>query len=273
MIKTILIILGFALIPSYLCAMQDEVEFDSLKRPLSQLKKSHEIGSRLRNQGLNDEEESRSSGCTHNGLFCCYNLFSCWKDIVYMGKELLKWNKSNAKVRERLICSLPSEMLWYISNFLTSVDILKLSGTCKELRQVFNGDYWIAYLSRTPKAYSYLMLNSSLSPILHRKAFFSHLWYSEGRISLAAKLNHPEALMLREYSTYGAYVGKDQYLCPSGFIRHVSGKIDNERTDNLKEAERKKVKVDYERNEVLKKRQEQMVKFVSKGSQGGWGGY
>lgn len=263
MLKKIFIILGLILIPSSLCAMQngseivlDEVESDSLKKPLIQLKKSRKIGLDSHNQELDNQEESRSVSCSPNPLFCWNNLFSCWRDIGYMWKKLLKWNKSNIEVRGRNICSLPSEMLWYISNFLTSVDILKLSGTCKELRQVFNGNYWITYLSKIPKAHSYLMLNSPLSPILHRKAFFSHLWYSEGQINLAAKLNHPEALLMRDYSPYGAYIGTDQYICPSGVIRYASRKIDNERTDNLKKAERKKVKVDHERNEMLKKWQD-----------------
>ena len=78
---------------------------------------------------------------------------------------------------------------------------------------------------------------------------------------MAAKLNHPEALILQEYGLYGAYIGKNQYVCPSGVIRYISGKVDNERTDKLKEAERKKAAANFAKNETLKKRQEQMMKY------------
>ena len=277
-IEKICIVLMLLLIPTYLCAMHgnndiilDEMDSNSLKKPLPQLKKSRDIGSH--NQKLdNGEEEESCNNYAPKSLSCWGNTWSYWNNISYIWKELLGWNQNSIQVQRTNIYSLPNEVFWHIADFLGSIDILKLSSTCQELRQVFNGDYWITYLSKRPKVHSYLILKGSLSPSLHRKAFFSHLWYSEGRINLAAKLNHPEALVLQSYGTYGAYIGKDQYLCPSGFIRYISGKVDNERTDRLKEAERKKGRANIERNEILKKKQDQMIKYHSSWN-GNWKRY
>lgn len=258
------------LISTHLCAMMESSDYivdaredNHSKKSASQLKKTHDISSHKQKLG-NREQESSGNEYTSKSLSCWGNAWSCWKNIGHIWKELLGRHQNNSQSQEPYIYLLPDEIIWHIAKFLGSIDILRLSNTCKKFRQVFNGDYWNIYLSRVPKVYSYLVLNGSFSPSLDRKAFFSHLWYSEGLIHLAAKLNHPEALVLQEYGSYGAYISRDQYLCPSGFIRHASGMIDNERTDKLKEAEKKKAKADFQKNEILKKRQEQIINYNSK---------
>jgi len=232
----------------------DQRKVNYSKKSPSQLKKNHEISSHKQKLSNREKQES-SNNYAPKPLSCWVKIWPYWENISHIWKELLGYSQSNAKAQGTNIYLLPSEILWHIADFLDSVDVLKLSSTCKKFRQIFNDDYWNTYLSRAPKAHSYLTLKGPLSPSLNRKAFFSHLWYSEGRISLAARLYHPEALMLRDYGIHGAYIGKDQYLCPSGFIRHVSGRIDNEKTDKLKDAERKKIRTDMQRNEMLKERQ------------------
>ena len=205
----------------------------------------------------NREEESNNYTCESST--CWSNVWYCWNRINGTLKKLLIWKPNSAQSQGTNICVLPNELLLHIAKFLASTDILRLSGTHKEFRQVFNEDYWSIYLSKVSISHSYLILNSSAS--LERRAFFSHLWYSEGLINLAAKLNHPEALIIRVYGSYGAYIGKDQYVCPLGFIRHISGKIDYERTDILGEAKRKKVAADLARNKTLRQRKEQGIKY------------
>lgn len=278
-IKMINVVLVLLLISTHLSAMietNDSIidgrEDNYSKKSLSHLKKIRDISSHKQKLDNREEQES-SNNHASKPLSCWGNAWSYWNNISYMWKDLLGGNQNSAQSQGTNVYVFPSEMLWHIADFLGSIDILRLSGTCKKFRQVFNGDYWNTYLSRVPKAHSHLILDNPLSPSLDRKAFFSYLWYSEGLINLAAKLNHPEALILRDYGSYGAYIGKDQYLCPSGFIRHKSGKIDNERTDKLKEAERKKAEVDFQKNEMLKKRQEKMIQSGSRWNRGGWGGY
>jgi hypothetical protein len=145
----------------------------------------------------------------------------------------------------------PPELILTVADFLSSVDIIRLSGVCKKLHHVFDESYWVSYLSKKPQAHSCLILNGTLSPSLQRKTFFSHLWYTENRISLAARLGHPEAVVLQKYGSYGVYIGKDHYLCTSGVIKYASGKIDDERTRYYRDAQRKKIEADLERRERL----------------------
>ena len=113
-------------------------------------------------------------------------------------------------------------VIQYLSNFLKSPDVLRLSGTCVFLRKLFNDNYWSTYLLKIPRAHSYLVLHGPLSPALDRKVFFLIYGTVKELINLASKLNHPEALILLKYGSYGAYIGRDRYLCPSGPIRHVT---------------------------------------------------
>jgi hypothetical protein len=60
--------------------------------------------------------------------------------------------------------------------------------------------------------------------------------------------------MLRDYSRYGAVIGKDQYVCYSRSIKNVfTGKVDYERTEKLRKAEKQKLKEDIEKLEIRRK--------------------
>ncbi|MBY0273438.1 MAG: F-box protein [Alphaproteobacteria bacterium] len=214
----------------------NELEGNSSRRPLLRLNQSGDI----------EEEQEDISNYFCSPFFLLNSLDPCWS-VVY------RWGKASTSIKnERVnILMLPPELIWNVADFLSSVDIIRLSAVCKKFHQVFNESYWVSYLSRKPQAHSCLMLNGTLSPSLQRKTFFSHLWYTENRISLAARLGHPEAVILQKYGSYGAYIGKDQYLCPSGVIKYASGKIDDERTSYYRDAQRKQIEADLERRERL----------------------
>lgn len=132
-----------------------------------------------------------------------------------------------------LLSELPKDLLLYISNFLDSISILRLSGTNQTLRQIFDENFWQKYSNKLPPASSYLTLKGPLSPSSQREEFFSHVWYGEGLIARAAKLNHPEAEILYEYADCGISIEKNQYICPFGVIRNSNGKIDAVKTKKL----------------------------------------
>jgi|GEM_PF-6629313 len=248
--KRSLFTIGIILLPTYLFAMQKEEE-EVIKKPQSQQIKFGIINT----QELSSREEDRNNNCC-NPVSFLKNVFPYWNNITGFWDKLQKCLRNKAEEQVSNISLLPNETLWHIGNFLDSMSILRFSSSNRDLRYVFNESFWLGYMAKVPKAQSQLVLRKSLSPSKNKKEFFAHLWYCEGRISLAARLNHPEAVILRDYSTYGAWVNKDQYFCPSGFIRHISGVIDYEKTDKLREAERKKVSADKEKSERLKKRQE-----------------
>lgn len=236
----------YLLLVTHLCAMNEEEalffnEEKQISRPLVQKKYKIILNSK------NLENKKQKISC-----FYIPSLTSCFNNIFSYLKK-----KNNVPS----IHSLPKGIICHIADFLDSPDILRLSGTCTRFRQVFNETYWNMFLSKTRKSYSFLTLNTSLSPSSNRKAFFSHLWYTEERIYLAAKLNHPEALMLEQYSVYGAYIGKDQYLLPSGVIKHISGESDKERTEKLREALSKKLKADMRKAERVRKSQEKITQL------------
>lgn len=255
-IRVICIILSCFFAPSYLYAMYDEdnlffKENDFTNQPL--LHQNKVPRSSLNSKVIdNTEREIEACGCyVPNFLSCLPNIWRYWK------REKSRNN----------INLLSNEVIWKIADLLDSPDILRLSGTCKTFRTLFNEKYWVKYMSKKTKSYSFLMLNIPLSPISNRKAFFAHLWYSEERIDLAARLDHPEALMLKHYAIYGAWIGKDQYLCPSGDIKYISGHVDHDRTNKLKNAIKKKTETDVKKNNEKTRRQEvQFIKFNSRGN-------
>lgn len=224
----------------------NEIEVKTLRKPLLNLNQLNDI----------EEEKSNSSNYNCSPFSFLHIIGLCW-DNIRGWQELCLVNSAKSKNEQINLQMLPNEILLTVASFLSSVDILRLSGTCRKFRQLFDGRYWVTYLSQKPQAYSCLLLDKTLSPSLQRKEFFSHLWYAENRISLAARLNHPEAIALRKYGSYGVYIDKDQYLCPSGAIRYVSGKIDEEKTKCLRDAQRKKIDEDLRRNEELRRRAEQ----------------
>jgi hypothetical protein len=250
----LILILIFLLIPTCLCAMEEDNELDhgSLKKPLLQGQKSHRLDTQTQEDNKGASKRNKKNPLNY---LCCYgNMFS-WLNVVdFIEKNLLKRGQNGIKTQLTNIYSLPKGVILYTAEFLESPDILRLSGSCKKFREFFNENYWIIYLSKKPMAHSYLTLNNPLSSSLSRKAFFSNLWYREDRLSLAARLNHPESIILKKFSTYGVYINKDQYLCSSGAIRYISGQIDYERTEKLKEAEKKKAREEMEKHERLRSR-------------------
>jgi hypothetical protein len=261
-LKNFYLILILLLIPTYANAMKEGnnvfgTETESFKRALSPLRTS--IETCLPNQESDDREKKMRREGNYNSTYSTTwaSLSPCWSGIKYTWYRILKRGRN--AMQGKNICSLSNDDLWYLCRFLNSVDILRLSGACRRLSQAFNEEYWLTYLAKIPKTYSYLVLRAPPSPVWNRKAFFSHLWYSEGRITLAVKLGHPEALMLKEYSAYGAYIDQNHYLCPSGVIKHISGQTDNEKTEKLKEAERKKIRDDMEKDTKLREVQKEQI--------------
>lgn len=159
-----------------------------------------------------------------------------FKFFGFCRDTLCKWREESIVSKLSLPTVLPTEILLVVADSLNAVDILRLSCTCKPLRQIFDDPYWISYLAKKPQVCSSLTLFKSLSPSVQRKAFFSHLLYVENQISLAARLGHPEAAILEEYAQDGVYIRNNQYYCPSGVIKYSSGQIDKESTRLLNEA-------------------------------------
>lgn len=218
---------------------------------------------------LTDIEEEKKDvsnyACT---LFSCLNtIFSSW-NVIWQQRETPAVKPTDVKNARINILILPGEMIMAVTEFLSSMDILRLSGVCRKFQQMFDVDFWTKYISKKPQAFSRLVLNGPISPSLHRKAFFSHLWYRENRTSLAARLNHPEAIMIQKYGVYGAYIGSNQYLCPLGIIKYISGEIDHEGTEFFKDAQRKKIEADLE-DEMIRRKEKQRDKFGSR-MYGGW---
>lgn len=216
----------------------NEWESNSTRKPLLQLNQSADMEE--------EEEQEDKNNYSCSPFFFLDALNSCWRAIYRGGKT-----STNIKNETVNILMLPPELIRIVADFLNSVDIVRLSSVCKKFHQIFDESYWVSYLSKKPQAHSGLMLKGTLSPSLQRKAFFSHLYYTENRISLAAGLGHPEALVLKKYGLYGAYIGKDQYLCPSGVIKYASGRIDNERTKYFRDAQRRKIEADLKNREGL----------------------
>lgn len=166
--------------------------------------------------------------------------------------------QSNTKL-ENSFTNIPNELILHIiSGFLDSRSILILSGVNKNLRSIFSDNFWATYVSKLPTALSQLIINGSLAPSSQRKAFFSQLWYREGKINLAARLDHPEAKSICHYEVY---ISKEQYICHNGKIKYISGKIDTVQTEKLENAkkletkrqiekclERRKIRVLFEKN-------------------------
>lgn len=191
----------------------------------------------------------------YNSTDHAVSLSSCW-DIIGSCLPSITFCWKSTKEQEKNLCSLPTELLLYISKFLDSVNIFKLSGVCCQLRKTFNEDFWHMYWAKLSTINPYLAFHSAP---LNRKLFFAHLWYSEGRTKLAAHLGHLEAKILRDYSSYGVTIGQDQYFCPSGSIKYISTRqVDNERTEKLKSAEKQKQQADIERHQASKQREESL---------------
>lgn len=142
---------------------------------------------------------------------------------------------------------LPDEIFIHIAGFLDSINILKLSMVDKGRQNIFTNIFWIDYISKLPKAHSCLELNGPLLPFSQRKVFFSHLLFLEGKTSLAARLDHPEAKILAQYNID---LGKDQYICHRGYIRSISGKIDAVKTDRLEKAKKLKTENLFKKNQT-----------------------
>lgn len=205
-----------------------------------------------------EEEKKNDANHAYSLIPCLNTIFSCWN--VWKQRKTPTVKSTDVKNARISILIFPDEMIMAVTEFLSSVDILRLSGVCIKFRQFFNEDFWTKYISQKPHAFSRLILNGPISPSLHREAFFSHLWYSENRTSLAARLNHPEAIVIQKY---GVYIGSNQYFCPSGVIKHMSGEIDHERTEFFKNAQSKKIKADLER-EMIRRKAQQRGNFASK---------
>ena len=225
-----LIIISFSFCPLYAMnvielSMFNEIELNSPRTPLLSL--NH----------LGDKEDEIKNN-TH--CFSFLSTLSNFWNVFYKERETKEENLLNIKNIKINIIVLPDEIFLILSNFLSSMDILKLSGVCKKFHQLFDDSYWVSYFSNKPIVCSQLTLHNPLLPSRRRKDFFSHLWYIENRIDLAARLNHPEGIILSEYGQYGVYIDNDQYLCPSGVIRYASGQIDVVTTNLLREAKAKK---------------------------------
>lgn len=171
---------------------------------------------------------------------------SCWACLQHLWVYMFQNQTNNSMWGLQL---LPKVITVHIASFLDSVDILRLSGISNKTRCVFDGRYWISFLFTKPQTYSFLLLRGPLSPILHRKAFFSHLWYTEGKKELAARLGHPEAVVLCKYGTYGVTIERDQFVCSLGNIRDKLGRVDEKRTKKLQEAKEKRYQA--ERKKII----------------------
>ncbi len=254
--------LMFFFVSGGLCAMEADIdpnEINALTVPLLQRKVLHNATSD--NQVL-DSEERR--GKTHS--YCAPKFSSYLKKSFLWLKgiscKLKDFLKNNISLVDNInLYSFPDEIILHIAYFLDSPDILRFSGSCRRFHTIFDEKYWLKHLSKIAPSYSCLMLNGLLSPSIHRKAFFSHLWYSERRLRLAVRLNHPEALMLQKYSKYGAYIEKDQYLCSSEVIKYMSGESDKYATEKLKEAKSRKIREDLEREGFFKIKNTVITKF------------
>lgn len=152
-----------------------------------------------------------------------------WRQVSYCMPTLADfWWKQDC------VKNMPRDIILYLSKFLSSEDILIFSQSNNTLLRVFDGDFWLSYAATKPAASSYLLIQGSLSPIFHKKSFFAHLWYVEGKMNKAAKLEHPEALINRDYGIYGIYIKSDEYVCPLKKIRNAqNGKINIEKTELL----------------------------------------
>lgn len=185
-------------------------------------------------------EDDEGTGCN---FLCCPPFYSLIKSF-FIADHL---NQDNLMRHDNLISRLPNELILYVCDFLDSPSLLRLSGTDAQFRQLFDGGFWLRYLSKLPKAASCLTLTRPLSPTLQRPAFFSHLWYTQGNFSLAAQLSHPEAKALVLYASYGFRLRKDQYIVASE-IRDTDGKINIKATKALGDAVKKKgasIQIDY----------------------------
>ncbi len=172
-------------------------------------------------------------------------LSSCWSWVSVV------WGKLFCDKRKDNLLRLPKSLILHIAFFLRSDDVLKLSGTCRSLRNDFDESYWITFLSKTPEAFSYLVLGGPLSPVKNRKDFFAHLWYREGYIRLSARLKHPEAMILDRYGNYGAQVSRNQYVCPLNIVRYRSKEEDRINTSLLQKAMGRKLEEDRRKSEEM----------------------
>lgn len=178
-----------------------------------------------------------------------YNFFCsipvCNPNMSYI-IEMFSSAFKRSNLRENNITNIAPDIILYISKFLNSIDILRFSGVNIYIRSIFDDNFWQHYEKNLPITCSYLTLNTSLSPFYNRKTFFSHLWYREERFNLAAKLGHPEAIIIYKYNIY---IAKDQYKCPSGVIRHLDGEPDHIKTEKLEAIVNKSIKMNFNKDE------------------------
>lgn len=143
--KSFYLILMLLLIPTRMNAMKVDhdvftTESETFKRTLLPLRTF--IGACLPNPGSDDDREKkmrREGNYNRTYSTTWASLSPCWSSIKYTWHRVLKRGRN--EMHGKNICSLSNDDLWYLCRFLNSVEILKLSGACRRLRQAFNEEY------------------------------------------------------------------------------------------------------------------------------------